>query len=223
MTALTRSDSEIKNDILTELKWDPEISDTDVGIEVDDGIVTLTGTVDSFAKKAAAERAAQRVRGVRAIAEEIQINVYSGGLAKDTDLASWVVAALESEEAIPSNKIDVKVENGRVTLSGSVDWQYQRVYAEDVVRRIRGVTKIHNRLTINQPAVSSAEIRAAIKDAFERHARIDAEKVSVAIDEDGHATLSGSVGSWEERQQAAEVAWRARGVRSVTNQIKVGL
>jgi osmotically-inducible protein OsmY len=220
MTTQVKTDEMIKRDILAELKWDPAVSETDVGVEVDDGIVTLNGTVDRYAKKLAAERAVLRVQGVRALAEDIEINVYSGGLGSDTEIAARVVGAIESDPSIPENLIKVRVENGRVTLTGSLDWQFQRARAEAVVRHLPGVTKIHNDTTIKQPSVSAAEIRSGIEQAFARDARIDAGKVSIAVD-GTHLTLSGSVRSWAEREAAETAAWRARGVMSVTNSIKV--
>jgi osmotically-inducible protein OsmY len=220
MTTQIKSDTAIQRDILAELKWDPAVSETDVGVEVDDGIVTLSGTVDRYAKKLAAERAVLRVQGVRALAEDIEINVYSGGLARDTEIAARVVDALESDPSIPQTRVKVRVENGRVTLTGSLDWQYQRARAEAVVRHLPGVTKIHNDITIRQPSVSAAEIRSGIEQAFARDAHIDAGKISVAV-EGTHLTLSGSVRSWAEREAAVSAAWRARGVMSVTDLIKV--
>jgi osmotically-inducible protein OsmY len=220
MTTQIKSDTAIQRDILAELKWDPAVSETDVGVEVNDGIVTLSGTVDRYAKKLAAERAVLRVQGVRALAEDIEINVYSGGLASDTEIATKVVEAIESDASIPQNQIKVRVENGRVTLTGPVDWQYQRARAEAVVRHLPGVTKIRNDITISQPSISAAEIRSGIEQAFARHARVDAGKITVAV-EGTHLTLSGSVRSWAEREAAETAAWRARGVMSVTNFIKV--
>jgi osmotically-inducible protein OsmY len=220
MTTQVKSDTAIQRDVLAELKWDPAVSETDVGVEVNDGIVTLSGTVDSYAKKLAAERAVLRVQGVRAFAEDIEINVYSGGLARDTEIAAKLAEVLETDGFIPQNRIKVTVENGRVTLTGSVDWQYQRARAETAVRLVHGVTKIRNDITISQPSVSATEIRSGIEQAFARHARIDAGKISVAVD-GSHLTLSGSVSSWAEREAAETAAWRARGAMRVTNLIKV--
>ena len=220
MTTQVKTDATIKRDVLAEMKWDPAVSETDVGVEVDDGIVTLSGTVDRYAKKLAAERAVLRVQGVRALAEDIEINVYNGGLASDTEIAARVVDALESDPSIPENRVKVRLENGRVTLTGSLDWQYQRARAEAGVRHLPGVTKIHNDITISQPSVSATEIRSGIEQAFARYARVDAGKISVAV-EGTHLTLSGSVSSWAEREAAVTAAWRARGVMSVTNLIKV--
>ncbi|MPZ50563.1 MAG: BON domain-containing protein [Dehalococcoidia bacterium] len=220
MTTQVKTDAMIKQDILAELKWDPAVSEADVGVEVDDGIVTLSGTVDRYARKRAAERAVLRVQGVRGLAENIEINVYSGGLGSDTEIATRVVDAIESDPSVPENRVNVRVENGRVTLTGSLDWQYQRARAEAVVRHLPGVTKIHNDITIRQPSISATEIRSGIEQAFARDARIDAGKVSIAV-EGTHLTLSGTVRSWAEREAAETAAWRAKGVMSVTNSIKV--
>jgi osmotically-inducible protein OsmY len=215
-----KSDSQIQRDILAELKWDPAVDETDVGIEVNDGIVTLTGTVDSYAKKLAAERAVLRVQGVRALAEEVEINVYSGGLASDTEIATTAAGALEDDASIPKNRVRVRVEDGKITLTGSLDWQYQRFRAETLLRHLPGVRKIRNDITITQPAISAAEIRTGIEAAFARDARIDAAGIGVAVD-GTHLTLTGAVRSWAERQAAETVAWRAKGVATVTNLIRV--
>jgi osmotically-inducible protein OsmY len=220
MTTQTKADSAIQRDILAELKWDPSVDETDVGVEVNDGIVTLSGTVDSYAKKLAAERAVLRVEGVRGLAEEIEINVYSGGLAKDTELATRAVEALEGDSVIPQNRVKVRVEDGKITLTGSVNWQYQRWRAESLLRHLPGLRKIRNDITITQAAVSAAEVRSGIEAAFARDARVDAASVVVAV-AGTHLTLTGSVRSWAERQAAETVAWRAKGVSDVTNLIKV--
>jgi osmotically-inducible protein OsmY len=205
---------------LAELKWDPAVDETDVGVEVNDGIVTLSGTVDSYMKKLAAERAALRVQGVRALAEEIEINVYNAGQAKDTEIAMRAVEALDSDGSIPRNRVKVRVEDGKVTLTGSVDWQHQRWRAESRLRHLAGLRKIRNDITVTQPTVSAAEVRSGIEAAFARDARIDAASVAVAV-AGTHLTLTGSVRSWAERQAAETVAWRAKGVTSVTNMIKI--
>jgi osmotically-inducible protein OsmY len=157
---------------------------------------------------------------VRGLAEDIEINVYSGGLAKDTEIATNVAEALERERAVPQNRIDLKVENGKVTLTGSVDWQFQRDHAATTVRHVSGVTKVKNDITLRQPSVSATEIRSGIEQAFARHARLDAGRISIAVD-GGHLTLSGFVSSWAECEGAETAAWRARGVTSVTNSIRV--
>ena len=220
MATQVKSDSMLQRNILDELKWDPAVSETDVGVEVNDGVVTLSGTVESYVKKLAAERAVLRVEGVRALAEDVEIMVRSGGLASDTEIAGKVAELLENHGSLPQNRIKVRVEDGRVTLTGAVDWQYQSSVAETATRQVRGVTKVKNDITVSQPSVSAAEIRSGIERAFERHAQIDSRGISIAVD-GNHLTLSGSVKSWSEREEAESAAWRARGVSHVTNLISV--
>ena len=220
MATQVTSDSMLQRKILDELKWDPAVSETDVGVEVNDGVVTLNGTVESYVKKLAAERAVLRVEGVRALAEEVEIRVQSGGLASDTEVAGNIADRLESHGSVPQNRIKVRVEDGRVTLTGAVDWQYQSSVAENLARQVRGVTKVKNDITITQPSVSANEIRSGIERAFERHAQLDAKGISIAVD-GNHLTLSGSVRSWSERDDAQSAAWRAKGVSRVTNLISV--
>ena len=220
MATQVKSDSMLQRNILDELRWDPAVSETDVGVEVNDGVVTLSGTVESYAKKLAAERAVLRVDGIRALAEAVEIRFGSGGLASDTEIAGKVAERLQPDGSVPQNRIKVKVEDGRVTLTGAVDWRYQSLVAESGARQVHGVTKVKNEITISQPSVSAAEIRSGIERAFERNAQIDAKGLSIDVD-GNHLTLSGSVKSWSEREEAESAAWRARGLSRVTNLISV--
>jgi osmotically-inducible protein OsmY len=216
-----RTDVEIQRDVLDELDWDPEVAVTDVGVEVDDGVVTLTGTVESFLKKWAAERAALRVDGVRAVVNHIQVIPKGIGTRTDTDIARAVATALEENPSVPSDRIKVRVEEGRVTLEGDVDWHYQRREAEESTRRVAGVKSVINLVTVQQPSVSSDTIRERIQQAFVRSAELDAENVHVRVEDAGHVVLTGTVRSWAERKEAEEAAWRAPGVTKVTNMIRV--
>ncbi len=218
MATRVYTDTEIHRDVLAELDWDPEVDAKDIGVEVDNGIVTLTGTVDSYTKKWAAERAALRVAGVRAVANDIVVK--SPTTRTDTDIAKAVADALDANSLVPKNRIKVTVKHGWVTLEGDVDWRFEREEAESTVRKVAGVTGVTNLIVVKQPSVSPAEIKEAIERALVRSAEVDADRIQVHV-EGGHVTLTGTVRSWAERQEAEAAAWRARGVTSVTNEIRV--
>ena len=217
MMANDRTDKAIQQDVQDELEWDPLIGKMEIAVRVIEGVVTLEGQVEHYSQKYAAERAALRTAGVRAIANDIRV---AGRLANDTEIAVNIVRVLEAHTDIPVERIKVLVQDGQVTLSGSVDWQEQRSAAETLVRHVRGVVSVIDDIKIVQPVASATEIRGGIERAFARHARLDASKVSIAV-HDGHLTLSGSVSSLAEREEAEAAAWRAKGVTDVTNLIKV--
>jgi osmotically-inducible protein OsmY len=204
--------------VLDEFVWDPEVAAPDVGVQVNDGVVTLTGTVDSYAVKLAAEKAAQRVDGVRAVANDLTIR---GPLThNDTDIAKAAADALEANSSVPADAIDVTVHNGKVTLRGEIDWSYQRSAAAASVRYLRGVRDVINLIQLKQAKVSATEVSAGIERALMRAAEVDADRIRVHTDE-GHVRLSGTVRSWAEKQEAGYAAWRAKGVTKVTNDIEV--
>jgi osmotically-inducible protein OsmY len=220
MTTVTMTDAEVQQDVLEELRWDPEVDPTDVGVEVDDGIVTLTGTVDTYMRKFAAERAALRVAGVRAVVNNLTVKVP--GRRTDTDIAKDVVEALEANALIPPGRIKARVSNGWVTLEGDVDWWFQREEAEDTVRHVRGVEGVTNwiKITPGKPRVAPDEVKRRIEQALVRSAEIDAERIQVHVDGDT-VLLTGTVRSWAEREAAEQAVWRAPGVTNVINQIEV--
>jgi osmotically-inducible protein OsmY len=214
-----KSDDDLARDVRAELAWEPMLVDTTtIGVQVKKGVVTLTGTVDTFEKKRVAERAAQRVAGVRAVAEEIEVRLFDRA-KKDPEIASAVLDALRWHASVPDQRLKVVVEDGIVRLDGSVDWQYQRQAAEDAVRPLASVRGIVNRIQI-QPSVKPADVRDAIERAFERHARIDASRVQV-VAAGGKVTLSGSVHDWSERDEAERAAWSAPGVTAVEDHLVV--
>jgi osmotically-inducible protein OsmY len=218
MATMIRGDNDIQTDVLDEFAWDPEVEASDVGVEVDDGVVTLTGTVDRYAVKLAAEEAAQRVDGVRAVANNL--SVHTPRTYNDTDIATAAANTLEANIALPAGAIETTVQNGTVTLRGEVGSHYQRTAAEDAVEYLRGVRNVINLITVKQPQVSSSEVRSGIERALLRAAAVDADRVRVRT-EDGHVWLSGTVHSWAEKHEAAAAAWRARGVTHVTNNLTV--
>jgi osmotically-inducible protein OsmY len=213
-----KTDSQLQNDVMDELKWEPRVTANEIGVSVADGVVTLTGTVPTYAEKKAAERAAQRVTGVRAVAEEIQIKPLGAHAKTDAEIAVAAARSLLAHVWVPTD-VQVTVEKGWVTLSGVVNWEYQKMAALDAVRFLAGVTSVSNNITI-KPKAQPYAVKDAIKKALVRNAEIDAGKVNVAAD-GGAVTLSGSVRSWDERAEAGTAAWNAPGVNTVQNDIAV--
>lgn len=211
----------LQQNVLNELKWEPSIHAAEIGVAVKDGVVTLTGTVDSYSQKLAVEKAAKRVRGVRAVAEEIEVRIPAETKRNDADVARAALNALQWHIQVPDERIKVKVEDGWVTLEGDVDWNFQRDAAMDAVRELIGVRGVTSLINV-KPQVKVREIKAEISEAFKRHAELDANRITVDA-ADGKVTLSGKVHSWTERDEAARIAWAAPGVSTVQNHISVSL
>jgi osmotically-inducible protein OsmY len=213
--ALTRTDQETQADVLAELRWDPQIKANEIGVSVKDGVVTLTGIVDTYLKKWRAEEVAHRVAGVLAVANDIQVRIV--GERTDTDIAAAAVNALQWNSSVPAAKVQITVENGWVTLKGDVEWQYQKQEAERVIRRLRGVRGVSNLITV-KPSASPTDLKKKIEDALVRSAEVDAKGITVEV-QGSKVILKGKVRSWAERQEAERTAWLAPGVTSVDNQI----
>jgi osmotically-inducible protein OsmY len=218
-----RTDEDIQGDVMAELAWDARVQPNEVGVAVKNGIVTLMGWVDSFIKKWAAEDAALRVRGVRAVVNDIEVRLPTSAERTDVDIAAAVMRALEWDAMIPTEKIKVTVSKGWVTLRGEVDWGFQRMDAERVVRRVTGVRGVTNLITVRSRATSSPEdLKRKIEAALVRSAQTDASRITVEVDAN-KVILKGTVRSWAERQEAERVAWSAPGITAVDNRITVSL
>jgi osmotically-inducible protein OsmY len=214
-----KTDSQLQQDVTAELKWLPSVHSEHIGVEVRDGVVTLSGHVSSYLEKLNAEQATQRVTGVRALAVELEVKLSAFGKRDDTDIASSVQTALEWLGTPTSKNVTVMVEKGWVTLSGNLDWQYQRLAAARAVQFLVGVTGVSNQIGI-KPGVTQVAVKNEIEAALARRSKVDANKISVQVD--GSAvTLTGTVSSWSERDSARESAWGAPGVMRVNDNMTV--
>jgi osmotically-inducible protein OsmY len=216
-TRLKSRDDEVRDSVLLELKWDPKITSSDIGIAVRHGVVTISGFGSSYCEKDAAEKAVKRVYGVRGVANDLQVRVATE--RTDPEIARDAVQALESHVSIPGDRIKVSVKQGHVTLEGDVDWQYQRLFAESTVKKLKGVVDITNDIEV-KPLVSPTSVKSQIEESLRRSADIDASRISVEI-EDGTVKLYGSVHAWTEREKAEHAAWSAPGATKVENNITV--
>lgn len=214
-----KTDVEIKEDVLDELAWQPNIDETEIGVIVEDGVVTLSGVVNSYAKKIAAEKAVKSVMGVKALAGDIEVKYGDAFKKSDKEIAKAVVDAIEWNSAVPEKDITIKVEDGWVYLSGEVKWEYQKNAAKRAVQNLLGVRNVSNNIKIKQ-SVKPIEVKDKIKKAFERAAELDANNITVIAD--GHTvTLSGKVHSLKEKEDAETAAYKAPGVYHVENNLRV--
>jgi osmotically-inducible protein OsmY len=219
MATHIRTDEEIQSEVIEELKWDPRVQSNEVGVAVKDGVVTLTGWVDSYLKKVAAEEAAHRVPGVKAVANDIEVRLPAFAERTDADLAAAVVNALRWDAAIPADKVDVTVSKGWVTLKGEVDYYFQKIDAECDSRRISGVKGVTNLITV-KPHPLPSDLKQSIEKALIRHAELDAKNITVEV-QGSKVILRGTVRSYVEKQAAEDTAWSAPGVTEVDNRIVV--
>lgn len=214
-----KSDAQIQKDVMEQLKWEPFLDASEIGVAVKNGIVTLSGQIDSYSKKMAAERAAKWVKGVKAIAEDIQIGVSPASQKTDTEIAEAVLNALKWNSAVQEEKVKIKVENGVVKLEGEVEWEYQRNNAKIAIENLLGVKSVINLITV-KPRTTAKDIQQKISSAFHRHATLDANQITVEVN--GHkAYLYGTVRSLAEKEDAEDAAWAAPGITYIENHLKV--
>ncbi len=211
------ADTDLRDRVERQLDWEPEITSTDLGVATEDGVVTLTGFVNTYGEKLAAERATLKTYGVRAVANEIQVKPLFK--KTDADIAAAALNVLKERVDVPDEKIKLAVKDGWITLEGNVDWYYQKSGAEFAVKYLTGVRGVTNSITL-KPAVSTIEVKDKIEDALKRNAEVDARRISVQA-ADGKVTLMGNVRSWFEKDEAETAAWAAPGVTQVSNQIAV--
>jgi osmotically-inducible protein OsmY len=216
-----RPDSEIHRDVLAELRWDQRLRETDIAVAVREGVVTLAGTVDDYAQRYASERAVGRVRGVKAVVNDLLVKLATGAERSDSDIAHSAVNALKADIEVPDDRVKVKVSNGWLTLEGDVEWYYQKDAAERAVRYLAGVKGVNNLITM-RPSPMPADIKQRIKEVFKRQAELDAERITVETT--AHKViLAGSVESLGEKRAAERAAWNCPGVSIVDNQLRVTL
>jgi osmotically-inducible protein OsmY len=213
------SDKTLHQMILDELEWDPRFDSAHIGVAVDGGIVTLSGHVDSYAEKAAVEDAVKRIDGVRGIAQEVEVRLPGDKQAADDQIAKRALDIMAWDSTIPAGKVRVKVQSGIVTLSGDVDWYYQKDDAERSVRKLTGVKALVNSIRV-LPNTKAIDVKNRIEAALKRNAEMEANAIRVSA-ADGHVTLSGKVKTYYERELAERTAWSAPGVTMVNDQIVV--
>lgn len=214
------TDKLIRRDIMTELEYDPSIDAANIGVAVEDGIVTLTGHLPTYAQKATVVTAVRRVKGVRAIAEKIEIRLANDKKTADDQIAERVAQILEWDAEVPHNRIRITVRDGWVSLAGDVEWHYQRKAAEDAVRKLSGVKAIVNNISIKS-GVRVPDLKKRIEEALHRRAEIDAKAIFITV-ESGTVTLCGHVADWDEHDAVENAVWAAPGVNSVVDRLAVG-
>lgn len=214
-----KTDVQIQKDVMEELKWEPGLKTSDIGVTAKDGVVTLSGQVDTYLKKLSAERAAKRVSGVKAVAEDIRIGSSPLYARTDSEIAAAALTALKWNSAVQEEKVKIKVEDGIVKLEGEVEWDYQRTQAKRSIESLNGVKMVINLITL-KPKVSADGIEEKISAAFQRHASIDAKGIDVSVS-GSKVILRGKVRSFAEKDDAADAAWAAPGVTSVENHLSI--
>lgn len=213
-------DKQLRLDIIDELDWEPSVDSKNIAVAVQNGVVTLTGHVPNFAQKVTAENTVKRVHGVRAIAQELEVRPPHTATRADDEIAKRAVDILNWDVTVPKNAVQVKIQDGWVTLSGEVDWHYQREAAEDNVRKLSGVVGLTNLIAL-KPHVQSSDVKRRIEEALKRNALSEANAIRIEA-LDGKVTLEGHVKSWHDREVIESAVWAAPGVRKVEDRVTIG-
>jgi len=214
-----KNDLQIQKDVIEELRWEPFLNSSEIGVAVKNGVVTLSGQVDSYSKKIIAEKVAKNVSGVKAVAENIQVGILPGFRKTDTEIAEAVLNALKWHSAIQEEKIKIKVENGNVRLEGEVEWEYQRASIKSAIENLAGVHSVINLVTV-KPKITPSEVQQKIKAAFQRSATIDAGKITAEVF-GTKVILRGHVRSFAEKEDAEAAAWNAPGITSIESKLEI--
>jgi osmotically-inducible protein OsmY len=213
------NDKELRQDVIDELDFDPSVDSAHIGVTAASGVVTLSGHVSSYVEKLAAERAAWRVKGVKAIAQDIQVRLPSDWKTSDDEIVKRALNVLSWSTSMPKDAVQVKVQDGIITLTGNAHWNYQRQAIEASVRRLSGVRGVVNEIRL-EPTASPADIKERIASALKRHADVEAARISVAV-HDGRVSVTGNVDNWDERRAVEQAAWAAPGVRMVEDHLRI--
>lgn len=213
------NDINLRQNVLDELEFEPSLNAANIGVTADDGVVTLTGHVGSYTERVKAEKVVKQVKGVRGLAVELEVRYPGDTQTSDDEIARRALQIIAWDTTIPKDKVQVKVEDGWVTLSGEVEWHYQKVDAEYAVHRLSGVKGITDTMTI-KPSVEASDIKSRIENAFERNARIEADDIRVTTS-GGKVTLDGHVKAWFERNAAENAAWAVPGVTAVDDRLRL--
>ena len=216
-----KTDKQLQQDVIEDLRWDPSIDASKIGVVASKGVVTLTGSVPSYFQKQNTERVVKRVSGVRAVANDIEVQLPSSTIQTDSIIATAVLNALKWSTSVPEENLTASVSKGWVTLEGKVEWNYQKESAEKAVEELLGVKGVTNHITVS-PHIKSREVRSEIKAAFHRYAELESRNIEVEAT-DSSVTLRGQVRSWAERKEAENAAWMAPGVTQVKNEIIVSV
>ena len=214
------NDRDIQNLVEEELSWEPSLDAANIGVGVKQGVVTLMGHVSSYAHKVAAERAAQRVKGVRAIAEDLEVRFAGSAPSSDDEIALRAANVLDWDSSIPKGRVKIKSENGYVTLSGELDWRFQANRASERISGLLGVRSVVNTITI-KPQVNTGDVKRRIERALTRNAELEAKSIKVSV-LDGQVTLEGKIDDWHDRDVARQAAWAAPGVKKVVDHLEIG-
>jgi len=214
-----KSDTELQDDVMAELQWEPSVKASGIGVSAKDGVVTLSGMVESYSEELAARNAASRVFSVKGVADELQVRLPDYNKSTDEDIARSAANAIAWNANVPLDCVKAVVQNGWVTLEGEVNWQFERYAAEEAVHHQRGVLGISNEIVV-KPLVQKLDVTSKIISAFERDARLDAGKIKINA-RGNKITLSGSVRSYEEKDEALRAAWSTPGVAEVDDKLIV--